>query len=146
MSKNILRWFWVLPAVAVICFVYLYFHQSIVYSDIIAIACVNVVVETIILVVVSSILGKRSMLASGWGITYLAIVVGEIFLINFLTSPMASSNIRLIALFVFVLFVFLNMTLSKIIFAVTFRKACLLGTIMGLINAFMVMMGTTVYC
>jgi hypothetical protein len=104
MKEIIGRWFWYLPVVAIVCFVFLYFHQSIVYSGIIAIACVNVVVETVILVVVSSILGKRSMLTSVWGITYLATIVGEIFLINFLTSPMYSENIGILALSVFILF------------------------------------------
>jgi hypothetical protein len=123
----------------------LYFHQTIVYSDIIAIACVYVVVETIVLVVVLNVLGKLSMLASWELVTYLAIVVGEIFLINFLTSPIDAANIGLLALSVFMLFVFLNVVLSKIIFIVDFRKACLLGTIMGLINALMVIIATTVY-
>ena len=121
----------------------LYLYPSIIYSETLYIVCVYVVVETLVLVVVLSILRKLSMLTS-WKLTaYYAVVVAGSVSTNFL-SPAHDASFLPTVLAVFAILVFLNVALSKIIFAISFRKACLIGTIMGLINALMVIAATPV--
>src|SRR4030042_747362 len=120
-------------------------YPSTVSSEIPYIFSMHAGAEAFVLFIVLRILRKLSMLAS-WGlIIYHAIIVGGSFFVNFLTSPIEVANIGILALSVFILFVFLNVALSKIIFDVNFRRACLLGTIMGLINAIVVIVATPVY-
>ncbi len=148
MSNNKSRLFWYFSAFVVLFLILLIcaiLYPSIVSSEIPYILVMHAVAEAFVLVVVVSILRKLSMLASWWLITYHAIVVGGSFIINLLTSPIEVANIRILASSAFILFVFLNIVLSKIILVVNFRTACLLGAIMGLINAFMVIVATSVY-
>lgn len=145
MSNNISRWFWYLSAVVVLFLICVILYPSIVLPEIPYKLGMHAIAEAFVLVVVLSILRKLSMLTSWDLIAYHAIIVGGSLFINFLSSPMDTANIWILAISTSILFVSLNVVLSKIIFVVNFRKACLLGTIMGLINAFMVIAGTTVY-
>jgi hypothetical protein len=143
LEKVIYRWFWVLSAIAVICLASLYLYPSIIYSDMLYIVCIYVVVETIVLAVVLSILRKLSMFTS-WKLTaYYAVVVAGSVSTNYL-SPEHGESFLPTVLAVVVILVFLNVILSKIILVISVRKACLIGTIMGLINAFMVIAATPV--
>lgn len=152
MTRNKLGWFWCLPAVAIICLVYLYSHRFIAHSDIVAIACVYVVVETVVLVVALSILRKLNMLTSWKVIAYYVVVVGGIMAMSSLLSSLEihvgvaqqAKFFLFSILSVFMVLFFLNFGLLAIIVDTRFWKACLIGTIMSLINTFMVMMATTV--
>jgi hypothetical protein len=111
------------------------------------------VIEAIILVIVLSILRKLDMLTSWKLIAYHAVVMAGSLSINFLLSSLGihlgdpqQANLLLFSVFaVFTTLVFLNIALSKIIFAVNLWKACLIGMLMGLINAIMVIASTTFY-
>jgi hypothetical protein len=153
MSKGILRWFWYLSAIAAIYLIGMILYPSIDYSDMPYIVCTYVVVEVLVLVVVLSILRKISLLAYWRLIAYHLVIVAGSFSINFLLSSLEihlgdlqQSNLLLFSfLSVFMILAFLNIALSKIIFTISFRKVCLIGTTMGLINALMVIITTTFY-
>lgn len=146
MTRNKLRWFWYLPAVAVLCLIVAMLHPSIVYySETFCFACMYIVIETIVLVVVLSILRKLNMLTSWKAIAYYAIVVGGSLAINLLLSPINGENILPFILSIFAIFVFLNFGLLEIIFDVSFWKASLVSIIAGLLNALMIAITITVY-
>ena len=130
----------------------MYFNRSIIYSDIIAIACVYVVVETIVLVVVLRILRKINMLTS-WKVIafYVIVVVGIMAMSSFLSSleihigcPPDANFFLFCILSVFMILFLFNFCLLAIIVDIRFWKSCLVGIIMSLINTFMVMGVTTV--
>jgi uncharacterized membrane protein YbhN (UPF0104 family) len=111
------------------------------------------VVEILVLVVVLSILRKLSLLAYWRLIAYHVVVVAGSFSFNFLLSsleihlgdPQQKNLLLFSVLSVFMILAFLNIALSKIIFAISFRKVCLIGMIMGFINALMVIITITFY-
>lgn len=115
-GKNKLRWLWVLLTVAVMCLIGVLFYQPFWASD---------------------TLFFCSM--------YIIVVVAGILAIAFLSSPVSSGKFLFFALSVSTLFIFLNAALLKIIFVISFWKACLIGVIAGLINEFMVFSATTIY-
>jgi hypothetical protein len=127
--------------------------KNIFFSDILYIISGYAVIEAIILVVVLSILRKLDMLTSWKLIAYYAVVVVSSLFISFLLSSIGihlgdpqQANLLFFSVFaVFTTLVFLNIALSKIIFAVNLWKACLFGIPMGLINALMVIASTTFY-
>jgi hypothetical protein len=124
--------------------------KNIFFSDILYIISGYVVIEAIILVVVLSILRKLDMLISWKLIAYYAVVVVSSLFINFLLSSIGIhlgdiQQTNLLFFSVFMVLVFLNIALSKIIFAINLWKACLIGMLMGLINAIMVIASTSVY-
>ena len=131
---------------------YLYLTPPLVYPDVRAIACVYVVVETIVLVVALGILRKLNMLTSWKVIAFYVVVVGGIMAMSSLLSsleihvgvPQQARFFLFSILSVFMILFFLNFGLLAIIVDTRFWKACLIGTIMGLINTFMVMMATSV--
>ncbi len=143
LKKVIFRWFWVILAAAFIYSVGLYLYPFIVNSDTFNIVLIYVVVETIVLAVVLSLLRKIDMLASWKLIAYYAVVVAGSISTNYL-SPEHGKSFLPTALAVFAVLIFLNVALSKIILTISFRKACLIGTIMSSINAFMVIAATPV--
>lgn len=145
MSKNKLRWFWYFSAIAALCLIGVILYPSIIFSDTLYIVCEYVVVEAIVLVVVLSILRKLNMLVSWKLIVYHTVIVAGSLSINFLLSPVELAKFLLFVLVVFTFFVFLNLLLSKIIFVISVKKACLIGMLMGLINALMVI-HTATFC
>ena len=145
MSKNILRWFWYLSAVTGLCLIGVTLYPSIVFSDTLYIVCEYAVVEALVLAVVLSILRSLNLFVSWKLIAYHAIVVAGSLAINFLLSPIELTEFVLFALTVFALLVFLNFALSKLIFVISVRKACMIGMLTGLINALMVITSTTFF-
>ena len=85
------------------------------------------------------------MLVSWKTVIYFSVAVAGVLIIGFLSSPMYSGNFFPFAISVFVLFVFLNIELSLIIFDTSFWKTCLTSIIAGLINAFMTITLIAVY-
>ena len=144
MSKNKLLWFWFLLAVATLCLIGIMFYHPIWLSRTLFFFSMCIIVETFIIAVVLCILRKTDMLTSWKTGVYLAVAVVGMMAPNFLLSPIYSGNILPFALSVFAFFVFLNIGLSLVIFDVSFWKACLIGVIAGLINAFMVITTITV--
>jgi hypothetical protein len=128
-------------------------HPSFIDLDTSHIICTYIVIEALILAVVLIILSKTDMLVSWKLIAYYIIVLGGSRAFNFLLSslkihvgdPKQANLLHFSVLSIFMILVFLNITLSKIIFAINFRKACLVGTLMGLINTIMVIITTTFY-
>jgi len=153
LSKNKLRWFCYLSAIAALCLISVILYPSIVFSDTLYIVCGYAVVEFVVLVVVLIILRKFNILNSWKLIAYHAIVVSISLSINILLSSLEihlgdpqQRNLLLFSVFsVFMLLAFLNFALSKIIFVISVRKSCLLGVLMGLINTLMVITSTTFY-
>ena len=154
MSTNISRWIWYCLAVAFFVLVISILYPGIIFSRNIRIACtyicVYVVIDSLLLAVLLSILRKFNMVISKKFISYLAaVVVGSIF-INFMLFTMyklltdkmhavASAHLLLYILISFIPYAFLNYALSKRIFVIKIYEACIIGIIMGLVNAFVSM-------
>ena len=144
MSTNKLRWFWYFSAVAALCLVGLMLYPSIIFSDTLYIVCTYVAVDAFALAVGYSMLRKLNVLASWKFAVYLAVVVMVSLAINFFLSAVAYKSLLLFALIVFTLLALLNFALSKITFAVSLREACLIGMLVGLVDALMCIMATPV--
>jgi hypothetical protein len=144
MGKNKLRWFWYFSAVAALCLIFVILYPAIVFSDTLYVICTYVVVDAFALVVGYSMLRKLNMLASWKVAVYLAVVVTGSIAINFFLSAVAYKSLLLFALVVFTLLAFLNFALSKIIFSISVRQACLIGMLVGLVDALMCIMATPV--
>lgn len=138
MSKNILRWFWYLPAAAALYVVAVMLYPPIVFSDTLYIVCEYAAVEALVIVVVLSVLRKLNMLASWKLIGYFVFVVAGSLAVNLLLSPIGGENLLPFIFSVFALFVFLNLGLLEVIFVISFWKACLISIIAGLINVLMI--------
>jgi hypothetical protein len=153
-NKNILKWFWIFPAVAALCLIAAMLNPSIVYySETFAFACMDAAVEAIILVVVLSILRKLNMFAS-WKLIafYVVVVAGSLAMSSLLTSiemhaegPQQTNFFLFSTLSVFMILFFLNFGLLAITVDISFWKSCLTSTIMSLINTFLVLSAVT-YC
>lgn len=149
MSKNIPRWFWYLLAVSAFCIVALILCPSTLFPRTFRIVCtyicVYMVVDSLALIALLSILRKFDMIASKKFISYLAVVVVGSLFISFLLftayKPLVgktcveSANLLFYILIEFTPLAIFNVAFSKIIFAVRVRHACLIGILMGLINA-----------
>lgn len=155
MTRSKLIWFWVFSFVAAaLCLIVGILRPSIIYySETFCFGCMYVVVETIVLVIVLSILRKLNMFAS-WKLMafYLVVVAGSLAMSSLLTSiQMHAEGLQQANFFpfdifaVFMIFVLLNFGLLAIIVDIRFWKACLMGTIMSLINTFLVM-STITFC
>lgn len=144
MNTNKLRWFWYFSAVAALCFVGLMLYPSIIFSDTLYVICTYVVVDAFALAVGYSMLRKLNMLASWKFVIYLAVVVMGSLAINFFLSALAYKSLLLFALIVFTLLAFLNFALSRIIFTIGVREACLIGMLVGLVDALICVMATPV--
>ena len=154
MTRSKLRWFWIFPVVAALCLIVAMLNPSIVYySETFGFACLDASVEAIVLFVVLSILRKLNMFASWKLIAFYAVVVaGSLAMSSLLSSlemhaehPQQANFFPFDIFAVFMIFVFLNFGLLAIIIDIRFWKACLMSTIMGLINTFLVM-STTTFC
>lgn len=132
-----------LSAVGIAYLAGLYFDSPIIDSDTIKIVFVYAVIETIVLAVVLGVLRKLDMFASWKLIAFYAVVVAGSLSTNYL-SPEHGESFLPTVLAVLVVLVFLNIALSKVILTISFRKACLIGTILGSINALMVVAATPV--
>ncbi len=148
-SKIKLRWFWYLSAVVVLA---LYLTAlimypsitSVFYSDTFYVVCVYAVIDAFALAVGYSMLRKLSMLAS-WRLgAYLAVIIAGSLAINFFLPPVAYRSTLFFVLAAFAFLALLNFALSKIIFAVSIREACLIGMLVGLVHALMAIMTTPV--
>jgi len=136
-SKIKLRWFWYLSAVVVLA---LYLTALIMYPSITSVFYS----DTFALAVGYSMLRKLSMLAS-WRLgAYLAVIIAGSLAINFFLPPVAYRSTLFFVLAAFAFLALLNFALSKIIFAVSIREACLIGMLVGLVHALMAIMTTPV--
>jgi len=127
--------------------------KNIFFSDFLYIISGYALIEAIMLIIVLGVLRKLNMLTS-WRLIayYTVVVVGSLF-INFLLSSLEihlgdpqQANLLLFSVFaVFMILVFLNIALTKVIFVSNIRKACLVGMLMGLINTLMVITSATFY-
>jgi hypothetical protein len=144
LKKVIYRWFWYLSAVVALFLISLLVYPSIIHSDTLYITCIYVVVDAFALAVGYSMLRKLNLLAPWKVIAYLAVVVAGSLAINFFLSEVLYKSLLFFTLIVFALLAFLNFALSKVIFAISTRDACLIGMLVGLVHAFICIAGTSV--
>ena len=144
MSKKLAKWY---LAVIILILIVLTCPPFIYYKNIIYFVYIYALLEGVILDSVLRILRKSNMLFSWKVITYYIVVVAFSISASYLLYLfihtrhyhfLGINRLDYYILSVFILFVFLNVVLSKIIFAIGILKACLLGLIMGFINTFLI--------
>ncbi len=144
MFKNMLRLTWYIMAVAVLCLIVWMLYPSIIHSETLYIACIYVVIDAFALFVGYSMLRKLNLFVPWKVIAYLVVVVAGSLTINFFLYEILYKSLLFFALIVFVLLAFLNFVLSKVIFAVSVRDACLISMLVGLVHALICIAGTSV--
>jgi hypothetical protein len=144
MSKNKLRWLWYIAAAAVLCLIIWMLYPSIIHSETLYISCIYVVIDAFALSIGYSMLRKLNLFVPWKVIVYLAIIVAGSLAINFFLSEVLYKSLLLFAIIVFTILALLNFALSKIIFSISARDACLIGMLVGLVHALICIAGTSV--
>jgi hypothetical protein len=146
MIKNKLFWLWYILIAISLCVICIIFYPSIIFTEILYIAFGYAVVEFFILVILSVVLQKLNMITSWKLIAYHAVILTVGIIINILSSPIEHTRLLVFDIAVFVIFVFLNFEISKIVFDINILKAFVIGLITGLINALTIIVSISVYC